>query len=97
MGVVLLLRIRCVQKRYGTDTFEGITHIGGKYPNGLTWKFTLEEAIEKIESGHSRFFVGGHGSSAPVIVYSDRAGNKFLRTIGIIRGPNSLLNLPRCF
>ncbi|MEO7320807.1 MAG: DUF3892 domain-containing protein [Nitrosospira sp.] len=55
------LQIRCVNKADRGMPHERIRCIGGFYANGSSWKFSQEEAIQKIEEGSCCEF---HGHSA---------------------------------
>ena len=75
---------------------ERIRYIGGFYANGSSWKFSQEEAIQKMEEGSCRFFVSIDTRFLNVIVATSRAGCKYLKTETDGEFPTQLLYLYAC-
>lgn len=87
--------IRCINKNPRNDPYTRITHVGG---GGLQrWKYTLADAIRRIESGQEAFYVSRpRGDTVAVVVAVSRYGNKYLKTTADGDEPNNLLSLPEC-
>ncbi len=90
-------KIKCINKSNGFSAHERITHVGGtNNGHGTRWKFTLDKAIEEIESGRCRFYVSVNGEPVPVIVSTSESGHKYLKTQNDDKQPNDLLSLSEC-
>ena len=90
------VQISCINKTPRQDPNESITHIGGRNPDGTSWRLTLDEAVKGIEGGRWKFYVHVGGKSAWVVIAVSRAGNKYLRTEADSATNNNLLSLPEC-
>jgi hypothetical protein len=88
-------QISCVNKQPRNDPYHRITHVGGK--GATQWKLTVDEVIERIESGKEAFYVQQSPShQVEVIVAKSRASNKYIRTTADRDEPDNLLSLPEC-
>ncbi|MCW8310172.1 DUF3892 domain-containing protein [Sphingobacterium sp. InxBP1] len=88
--------IKCINKTNRQNAHERIEKIGGKNPDGQSWKITQQEAIEGIENGRWSFYVNRGGRVIDVIVAVSAAGNKYIKTRNDGEQPNNLLSLPEC-
>lgn len=89
------IRIQCINKSDRMNAHERIKFIGGVH-NGKSWKLSLENAIQGIESGKWRFYVSVNNDSVWVIVATSALGHKYLKTENDGDQPNNLLSLPEC-
>lgn len=87
--------VTCINKLDRENPHERITHIGGTYPNRVSWKLTEEEAIASIESGFSSYYVKQGGKEVEVVI-DERNGRKYLRTDPDDTKENNLLSLEDC-
>ncbi len=94
MGV--RLEIKCVEKTDSKKSSDRISYIGGFFPDGKFFKFTIHQAIEFIESNTYDFFVTYNGKELLVYVAYTIKWAKFLKTENDWELPISLLNLPKC-
>lgn len=90
------VQISCINKIPRQDPNESITHVGGRNPNGTSWKLSLAEAITGVETGKWKFYVHVNGKSVWVVVAVSRSGNKYLKTEPDNATSNNLLSLPEC-
>ena len=88
--------IRCINKSDRTNIHERITNIGGLNQNGTRWKIGQQSAIDGIEKGEWKFFVGQGQNKVDVIIAESAAGYKYLKTQNDTKTINNLLNLPEC-
>ncbi|MEP9403879.1 DUF3892 domain-containing protein [Sphingomonas sp. VNH70] len=88
------LQIQCIRKTNRFSAYERISYVGGGYP--YRWSMSQSEAIGRIETGMTRFFVHANGASVWVIVATSALGNKYLKTQNDGEQPNNLLSLPEC-
>ena len=88
-------RIECASRR-ARDGSQRITHVGGSGKDGARWKISHEDAVRGIESGNASYYCDAGGQSYLVIVASDKAGAKFIKTVIDGDVPDSLLKLPEC-
>ena len=82
-------QITCISKDDRMNPYERITHVGG-----AGFKYTSNEAIQRIEKGQY-FFVNVRGKESKVVV-QERNGKKVLKTEADDYEPNNLLSLPEC-
>lgn len=95
--VMQILPVQCIKRDTGSDDPDAcINAIGGLYSNRERWFFSLQAAIEAIESNTHRFYVIVDGKSAYVEVAISAKKNKYLRTIPDNTRRNNLLSLPEC-
>ncbi len=91
-----ILRISCIQRTYRKEVYERIQFIGGLDAAGSIWQLSQLEAVEAIEAGKWRFWVGVAGKNVWVTVAVDHHGNKYLKAEGDGEEPTRLLDLPDC-
>jgi hypothetical protein len=94
MGISL--EITCVKKSSSDKPDERIEAIGGFFPDGKYFQFTLDEAIGYIEKNKYDFLVKFHGRKLLVYVAYSLSGNKYLKTEVDWDAPVTLLKLPGC-
>ncbi len=90
------VEITCINKSNRQDPHERITHVGGKNPDGKSWRLTQADAIAGVEKGQWAFYVSQRGVEVDVIVAKSRFGHKYLKTKADGEQPNNLLSLPEC-
>ncbi|MFN7134365.1 MAG: DUF3892 domain-containing protein [Myxococcales bacterium] len=83
-------QITCTDKDAVASSHESITHVGG-----IGFRFTQEEAIERILKRHESFFTREDGKTAEVEVREGRYG-KCLQTKSDGVWTNNLLALNAC-
>lgn len=86
-------RIRCINKQPRNDIHHRITHVGGV--GETRWKLTVEDVIERIESGREAFHTEEVGHIRKVVV-AVRLGRKYIKTEADRDTPDNLLSLPEC-
>jgi len=89
-------RVTCINKSDRYNPHERILSVGGKNPDGTSWKVSQQKAIEGIENGEWQFYVSVDGKSVWVIVARSAQGHKYLKTENDGEQPNNLLSLPEC-
>jgi len=75
----------------GNDSDQRIDAIGGS-----GWKFSIDDAITKIENKTYEFWTYAAGYSTDVVVAKRANGRKYLKTVADGIEPNNLLALPTC-
>lgn len=88
--MVTRLEITCINKTNRTNPHERIQTVGG---NGF--RYSVADAIKRIENGTNTFWTRGGGKVADVIV-AIRDGHKYLKTTNDGVQPDNLLALPNC-
>jgi hypothetical protein len=88
--------VLCINKSDRSNPHERIVSIGGRNADGATWKLSLPDAIQGIETGKWSFFVRRGGHVVNVIVSGSRFGHKYLKTEADGEHPDNLLVLPEC-
>jgi hypothetical protein len=91
-----VLQITCVNRSASPVPHERIEHIGGIRADGKRWRLSQEDAIKGIEDGTYKFFIGGDGIPAWVIVAISQDGHKYLKTESDGLHPDSILSRPEC-
>lgn len=89
------LEIKCIRKRDRMNPHERIQGVGGTYPNGTRFYFTLDQAIGHIDNGIHRFWTQGGGESVWVEKVHHN-GHPYLKTLPDAVQPDNLLALPEC-
>lgn len=84
-------QILCIEKLDRDNKFERIAAVGVLGGS----RFTLDEAIEKIEEGIPFFVQVKRGNLVSVKVVEE-VGSKYLRTENDLELDNNLLSLPEC-
>lgn len=87
-------QIKCINRTERMRPEERITHVGGYVSSH--WKITLNDTIDKIESGEWTFFVQADRRTVGVIVAVSPSGKKYLKTEADGDQPDTLLRLPEC-
>ena len=91
----MAIEVRCIRRNREGGPHEGITHIGGFSGSSKRWWLTLQDAIERIESGKWRFFVSRNGQPVDVVVATTADGRKYIKTAADAgEHPEHLLRLP---
>lgn len=88
--------VRCVTRSDRDEPHARILYIGGLNDDYTRWQLTQDEAIAGIESGKWAFYVTRSGHTLDVIVATDGAGRKYLKTTADGEQPNILLSLTAC-
>jgi isocitrate lyase len=88
-------RIECIRQDDGRKG-PRISHVGGSNADGTPWAMPESEVIREIEAGSTKFYCDVLGQSYLVVVGTDKAGAKFLKTAIDSDSPDCLLRLPRC-
>lgn len=89
-------QVKCIKKDDRYNPYERITHVGGSPGSDTSrWTWTLEHAIQEIESGRWRLYVEVNNDLVWLVVAS-RNGRKYLKTQNDGDEPNNLLSLPEC-
>jgi hypothetical protein len=65
-------------------------------PDGRRWKYTEEEAIQKIRVDKWGFYVSVGGHTVDVSIARAPSGRDYLRTNADHYKPDNLLALPEC-
>ncbi|MEP6918602.1 MAG: DUF3892 domain-containing protein [Acidobacteriota bacterium] len=95
--LALTVEISCINKSDLYAPHERILFVGGIDANDERWKISHEAAIEGVEAGTWRFYVGiSDQDSAWVIVAVTPGGQKYLKTDLDGTQPDHLLSLPEC-
>ena len=87
-------QILWIDKTGSEAAHERIAHVSGLGPGGAVWTFTQAEAVAEAEAGTWRFYASVWGRAVWIVVASDAAGRKFLKTETDGSQPNNLLTLP---
>ena len=87
-----ITQIKCINRTERMNPHERISHVGGY--EGSQWKLTLNDTIDKIESGESAFVVQAARRSVIIAVSPSR--QKYLKTEIDGDQPDTLLRLPEC-
>jgi hypothetical protein len=90
------VQVSCINKSDRDNPYERILNIGGVDSDGNGWKISQEEAITRIESGASEFFVTVLRQEVNIIVAVSQSGNKYIKTEADGEQPNNLLSLAEC-
>lgn len=77
------------------DPRDRVGFVGGIARDGSAWKIPAAIAIQGIESGKWKFYVG-QGTQTAWVVVATFGDQKYLKTEGDGPEVNSLLTLPRC-
>ncbi|HTV32993.1 MAG TPA: DUF3892 domain-containing protein [Methylocella sp.] len=88
------VQIKCISRTEKMSPHERMTHVGGE--DSGPWTMTVAEAVRKIESGETSFFVLAHRKTLAVIVATGPSGKKYLKTEADGEQPDGLLRLPEC-
>jgi len=89
------LSITCINKSDRTSPHERISRIGGRLPDGSSWKILTSTAIHNIENNIQGYYVSIGGQRAEVVV-ATHLGNKYLKTTRDTTTVDNLLSLPEC-
>lgn len=84
------LEITCIVKTDRQNPHERIQAVGGS-----GFRYSLSDAIKRIESKSNEFWTRGGGKIADVII-ATHDGNKYLKTTNDGVQPNNLLALSTC-
>jgi hypothetical protein len=88
-------QITCITKPNRESPVDHITHVGGYGTS--PWKLTVEDVIQRIESGREQFFVHVGLYEADVIVVPETAHKrKHIKTKPDATQKDNLLSLPEC-
>jgi hypothetical protein len=87
-------QIKCINKPNRQSPVEHITHVGGFGTS--QWKLTVEDVIQRIESGNEGFFVRVGNYEVDVFVVSPAGRRKYIRTERDSTKLDNLLSLPEC-
>jgi thioredoxin reductase len=87
-------RIQCINKPDRNSPVEHITHVGGY--GSSQWKLTVEDVIQRIESGAESFYVHVGLYETDVEVVSPPGRRKYIKTQPDSSKRDNLLSLPEC-
>jgi hypothetical protein len=74
-------QIDCINRREHNDSYAVISHVGGPNVTGFgRYRFTVEDAINRIKKGWDTFFVYQSGYSTDVVIAESWRGNLYLKT-----------------
>lgn len=90
------IRIECINKHPRQDPHKHIANVGGRNPDGSSWKLSEERAIEGMQAGKWEFYVHVGSHTVEVIIARSAAGNDYLKTEADGYRPDNLLSLPEC-
>jgi Protein of unknown function (DUF3892)/Common central domain of tyrosinase len=86
----------CVEVKYANLAPDGdIAAVGGDNLGGGRWGLSVQEAIDRIDSGQWTFYVEQPANDRVLIVVAQREGRRYLKTTPDRDKPNNLLALPR--
>ena len=84
------LQVTCVVPDE-TDADQRIDLIGGE-----GWRFFIDDAIRRIDSGQNSFWAYRGRTRARIVVDKQSDGRRYLKTRSDSMAPNTLLSLPGC-
>jgi hypothetical protein len=85
----------CVQVRYVNRAPDGdVAALGGDNLGGSRWGLSVQEAIERIDSGQWTFYVEQPQNDRVLVVVAQRGARRYLKTTADGDVPNNLLALP---
>ncbi|MGA2792261.1 MAG: DUF3892 domain-containing protein [Roseiarcus sp.] len=87
--------IRCVKKSDSRLPYQRILSVGGINPDGSHWTQSHEKTIKEIESGLWEFYSQGAWRRDRIIV-ATYLGYKYIKAVGDVSHPDTLLSLPEC-
>lgn len=87
--------IRCVSKSDSRLPYQRIINVGGVNADGSRWRQSHDKTIKEIESGVWEFYAQGAWRRDRIIV-ATYLGYKYLKGVGDLSHPDTLLALPEC-
>ena len=90
------LYITCIKRSGSKIPDERIETVGGFYEDGKYFRYTLDQAIELVETNKYDLLVEYHGRELLLYVAYSLRGKKYLKTEVDWEAPVTLLKLPEC-
>lgn len=88
-------QIKCINKPNRDSRVEHITHVGGFGTE--PWKLTVEDVMQRIQSGSESYFVRvGNAEAKVVVVQATLLQRKHIKTTPDLTQTDNLLSLPEC-